>query len=96
MDVVVVAEIQKIFTSELGAIIRDDVVGNPKVVDDVGKKSTTCSDLMLVIGRASIHLENLSMATSKWVKPPVILFKGPTRSSPQTANGQVMGMVCRA
>jgi hypothetical protein len=37
-DVVVVAEIQKHFTSELGAIIRDDAVGNPKAVDDVGKK----------------------------------------------------------
>jgi hypothetical protein len=41
-------------------------------------------------------LENLSMATSKWVKPPVVLFKGPTRSSPQTVNGHVMGIVCRA
>jgi hypothetical protein len=38
MDVVVVAEIQKIFTSELGAIVRDDAVGNPKAVNDVGEK----------------------------------------------------------
>jgi hypothetical protein len=37
-DVVVVVEIQKLFTSELDAIIYDDVVGNPKAVDDVGKK----------------------------------------------------------
>jgi hypothetical protein len=37
-DVVVVVEIQKLFTSELGAIIRDDAVGNSKAVDDVGKK----------------------------------------------------------
>jgi hypothetical protein len=37
-DVVVVAEIQKLFTSELGAIVRDDAVGNSKAVDDVGKK----------------------------------------------------------
>jgi hypothetical protein len=36
--VVVVAEIEKLFTSELGAIVRDDAVGNPKAVDDVGKK----------------------------------------------------------
>jgi hypothetical protein len=41
-------------------------------------------------------LENLSMAMSKWVKPPIILFKGLTRSSPQTVNGDVMGIVCRA
>jgi hypothetical protein len=37
-DVVVVAEIQKLFTSKLGAIVRDDTVGNPKAVDDVGEK----------------------------------------------------------
>jgi hypothetical protein len=37
-DVVVVVEIQKPFTSELGAIVRDDAVGNPKAVDDVSKK----------------------------------------------------------
>jgi hypothetical protein len=36
--VVVVAEIQKLFTSELGSIVRDDAVGNSKAVDDVGKK----------------------------------------------------------
>jgi hypothetical protein len=34
----VVAEIQKLFTSELGAIVRDDGVRNPKAVADVDKK----------------------------------------------------------
>jgi hypothetical protein len=43
-----------------------------------------------------IHLENLSMVTSKWVKPPVVLFRGPTKLSPQIANDHVMGIVCRA
>jgi hypothetical protein len=38
MDVVVVIEIHKLFTNELGAIVRDDAVGNSKAVDDVGKK----------------------------------------------------------
>jgi hypothetical protein len=37
-NVVVVAEIQKLFTSKLGAIVYDDIVGNPKAVDDVGEK----------------------------------------------------------
>jgi hypothetical protein len=37
-DVVVVAEIQKLFTSKLGVIIRDDTVEDPKAVDDVGEK----------------------------------------------------------
>jgi hypothetical protein len=80
----------------LGAIIRDDAVRNPKAVDDVGKNSTACSGLMLVIGQVSIHLENLSMAMSKWVKPPVVLFRGPTKSSLQTTNGHMIGIVCRA
>jgi hypothetical protein len=38
MDVVVVTEIYKLFTSELGAIVRNDAVRNPKAVDDVCKK----------------------------------------------------------
>jgi hypothetical protein len=36
--VVVVAEIQKLFTSELDVVVRDDAVRNPKAVDDVSKK----------------------------------------------------------
>jgi hypothetical protein len=34
----VVAEIQKIFTSELGAVVRDDTVGDPKAMDDVSEE----------------------------------------------------------
>jgi hypothetical protein len=71
-------------------------LGTPKRWAMSVKNSTTCSDLMLVIGHASIHLENLSMATSKWVKPPVVLFRDPTKLSPQIANGHVMGIVYRA
>jgi hypothetical protein len=37
-NVMVVAEIQKLFTSKLGVVIHDDAVKNPKAVDDVGKK----------------------------------------------------------
>jgi hypothetical protein len=37
-DVMVVAEIQKLFADKLGAIVRDDAVRNPKAVDDVGKE----------------------------------------------------------
>jgi hypothetical protein len=33
-----VAEIQKLFTSELGAIVCDDTVGDPKAMDNVGKE----------------------------------------------------------
>jgi hypothetical protein len=60
------------------------------------KNATACSDLMLFRGRTSIHLENLSIATSRCVKPPDAFCKGLTRSRPLTANDQVMGIVCRA
>jgi hypothetical protein len=36
--VMVVVEIQELLTSELGAIIRDDAVRNPKGMDDVGEE----------------------------------------------------------
>jgi hypothetical protein len=38
MDVMVVAEFQEPFTSELGAVVRDDAVENPKAMDDVGEE----------------------------------------------------------
>jgi hypothetical protein len=70
--------------------------GTPKRWMMLVKKATACSDLMLVRGRTSIHLENLSMATSRCEKPPGAFYKGPTRSRPHTANCKVMGIVCRA
>jgi hypothetical protein len=45
--------------------------GTPKRWMMLVKNATACSDLMLVRGRTSIHLENLSMATSRCEKPLV-------------------------
>jgi hypothetical protein len=70
--------------------------GTPKRWMMLVKNATACSDLMLVRGQTSIHLENLSMATSRCEKPPGAFCKGLTRSMPHTANNQVMGIVCRA
>jgi hypothetical protein len=95
-DVVVLAEVQELLASELGAVVGDDGVRDPKRWMMLVKNATACSDLMLFRGRTSIHLENLSIATSRCVKPPGAFCKGPTRSRPHTANGQVMGIVCRA
>jgi hypothetical protein len=39
--------------------------GTPKRWMMLVKNATACSDLMLVRDRTSIHLENLSMATSR-------------------------------
>jgi hypothetical protein len=35
-DVMVVVEIQETFAGELGVVVRDNAVGNPKAMDDVG------------------------------------------------------------
>ena len=69
--------------------------GTPKRWIIFLKNAIACSDPMLVKGRTSIHLENLSMTTSRCLKPPGAFYKGPTRSRPHTANNQVMGIVCR-
>src|SRR3954467_6449307 len=46
-----------------------------------------------LMGLASIHLVNLSTATSRCVNPQGVVCNSPTMSSPQTANGQVIGIV---
>jgi hypothetical protein len=38
MDVMVIAEIQKSFVDELGVVVRDNAIGNPKAMDDVGEE----------------------------------------------------------
>jgi hypothetical protein len=70
--------------------------GTPKRWIILVKNATACSDVTLVKGQTSIHLENLSMATNRCEKPLGAFCKGPTRSRPYTTNGQVMGIVCRA
>jgi hypothetical protein len=70
--------------------------GTPKRWMMLVKNATACSDLMLFRGWILIHLENLSIATSRCVYPPGAFCKGPTRSRPHTTNGQVMGIVCKA
>src|SRR3954471_24278431 len=46
-----------------------------------------------LMGLAFIHLVNLSTATSRCVNPQGAVCNGPTMSIPQTANGQVIGIV---
>jgi hypothetical protein len=95
-DVVVVAEIQKLFTSELGAIVRDDAVGNPKAVDDVGEKEHSflrpdASD------RTGLNPLGKFVNDNKQVGEAASCpFQGSNKVEPQMANGHVMRMVCRA
>src|SRR3954466_960405 len=65
---------------------------NLKMIDLM--KLTVVRAVELVMGTASIHLVNLSTATSRCVLPPFEDFlSGPTMSSPQVANGHDSGIV---
>ena len=48
-------------------------------------KVTAVGPFNFLIGFASIHLVNLSTATSRCVMPPRAVLNGPTMSSPQMA-----------
>src|SRR4051812_22278552 len=64
---------------------------NLKIIDLM--KLIAVRAVELVIGTVSIHLVNLSTATSRCVLPPLDDFlSGPTMSSPQVVNGQDSGM----
>jgi hypothetical protein len=63
--------------------------GTPKRWMMFVKNATACSDLMLVRGRTSIHLENLSMATNRCEKPPGCLLQGTDKV--QTPHGKRPG-----
>src|SRR3954471_20017973 len=65
---------------------------NLKMIDLM--KLTAVRAVELVIGIASIHLVNLSTATSRGVLPPFDdFFSGPTMSIPHVVNGHDNGMV---
>ena len=58
-------------------------------------KSTALSDEILMIGLYSIHLVNLSTATSTWLNPPGATVSGPIMSRLQQANGHDGGIVIK-
>jgi hypothetical protein len=94
-DVEFVAELQEFPAVNWDPLLVMMEFGTPKRWTMSVKNVIACSALRFVMGRTSTHLENLSIATNKWVKPPSAFRKGPTMSSPHTAKGHVMGMVCR-
>src|SRR4051812_9491746 len=68
--------------------------GTPNLMMMNLMKLTAVRAVELVIHTASIHLVNLSTATSRCVRPPFEDFlSGPTMSSPQVANDQDNGMI---
>src|SRR3954462_8429795 len=63
---------------------------NRKITFFINRTAVAASHLLT--GSASTHFVNLSTATQRCVFLSLDLLKGPTISSPQTANGQVIGI----
>ena len=71
------------------------VLGKPNLWSISLMNSTARSDEIFLIGLTSIHLVNLSTATSTCVNPPGAVGSGPVMSRLQQANGQDGGMVIK-
>ena len=87
------AKLRQLTDGKVCAVVSDNAVRNAEPGCYLDDELRSCSSVEFLMGFASTHFVNLSTATSRWVKPPLAVLKGPTMSSPQTAKGQVMGIV---
>jgi hypothetical protein len=87
IDVIVVVEIQELFSGEMSAVVSNDRVRDPEAKMMSWMKSTAFLEPILARCFASIHLVNLSTAMRKWVKPPGAVLKGTKWSRPHTMKG---------
>ena len=94
--VVVIAERQELPFRELGAIVRDDRIWDHEPVDYVGEELHGLLGFDFGDGPSLDPLGELVNRYQQVGEAPRRFLQGPTRSSPHTAKGHVMGMVCRA
>jgi hypothetical protein len=95
-DVVVIAKFEEFLPCELYAVIFDDGVRNTKAVDDIEERfhGLLGSDRR---DRPSLNsLRKLVNGDKEMRVAPGAFLRRPTRSSPQTVNGHVMGIVWSA
>ena len=69
------------------------LLGTPKWHTSPLKNLTADYVVTFLTASTSGHFVNLSIATYKYSKPPIVRGKGPSMSSPQTEKGQERGMV---
>jgi hypothetical protein len=96
MDVMVIVEFQEPFAGELGAVVRDEAVGNPKAMDDVGEEQRGLLRFDIGNGTGLDPLGKLVNGDEQVVEAPSCSLQGSDQVEPQTTNSHVMGMVCRA
>jgi hypothetical protein len=94
-DVEFVAELQEFPARELGPVVGDDGVRRSKTMDGVSEERhcLLCPEI-----RNGAHLYPLGKfvdCDQQVGEAPGAFRKGPTMSSPHTAKGHFMGMVCR-
>ena len=70
IDSSVLAKLHEFSRSEVGAIVGDDAVRNPESACNHLEEVDNCSSAGVRDRYSSIHLVNLSTATSKWVWLP--------------------------
>ena len=80
-DALVFIEVPKVMANKRSFEVGDDAIRETKSVDDVFEE-LDCFAVAETSGLYSIHLENLSMATYTYRKPPGASLKGPIMSSP--------------
>jgi hypothetical protein len=96
MDVMPVTEVQELFPGELRAIVGDDDTGNPKPMNYVSEEEYNLLGVNVCDGSSLDPFGELIDGHQQVVYPPAALWRGPMRSRPHTANGQVMGIICSA
>ena len=93
--VVFIAESKELFHGELCVVVRDNGVWDSKTMDDVNKAQhgllrLDCED------QSSLYPLCKLVYGDKCVYPSSALLTGLTRSSPQTMNGHMMGIIWSA
>ena len=88
-----IAEVQELFAGELGAVVGDDDIGDPKPMDDVGEEKDGLLGADVGDGSSLDPFGELVNGHRQMVNPPFAFCRGPTKSSPHTAKGQVMGII---
>jgi hypothetical protein len=93
-DSVVMAILFNLFLRQLAAIVGEDATWDTKSYHNVFQffKAVLLSSFLM--GLASTHFVNLSTATKRCIIPKGVVFSSPTMFNPQTAKGQVIGIIC--
>ena len=93
VDVVFIIESEELLSGELRTAVRDDGVRDSEVMDDVEEEQHGLLELDRGDRPSFYPLSKLVYGDKQVGVAPGALLRGPTRSSPQTMKGHVMGII---